>query len=178
MASGSFKTAITATLSVRSWARRRRILQSRVRRHGTLSRPGGGVAQLAVHGADFWVAEESREHLTSVQNRWVAAIRTATGLGSGFCRRGRHVVVADEPVTRHYDWPLTWNAAWPLTSGSGSTRAIGPGQKGISSSNVCSDRSQTPVRVDRGAGGTGISGICGMSVPASSASRDLAEFSA
>ena len=43
-------------------------------------------------------------------------------------------------------------------------------QKGISSSDVCSDRSQILDGADWGVGGTGISGICGMSVPASSAS--------
>jgi len=58
-----FRTAITATLSVRDWARAMDFYKAAFDAKELYCVPGGGVAQLSVLGAEFWVAEESREHL-------------------------------------------------------------------------------------------------------------------
>jgi uncharacterized protein YndB with AHSA1/START domain/uncharacterized glyoxalase superfamily protein PhnB len=58
-----FKTAITATLSVRNWARAVDFYKAAFGAAELYRVPGGGVAELAVEGAAFWVAEESPEHL-------------------------------------------------------------------------------------------------------------------
>lgn len=55
-------TSITATLSVRDWPRAVEFYKAAFGAVEMFSVPGGGVAQLAVEGADFWVAEESKEH--------------------------------------------------------------------------------------------------------------------
>jgi PhnB protein len=56
-------TNVTATLSVRDWPRAMAFYQAAFGATILHSVPGGGVAQLAVDGAEFWVAEESPEHL-------------------------------------------------------------------------------------------------------------------
>lgn len=58
----NFKTSVTATLAVRDWNRAMEFYKaafSAVELHRV---PGGGVAQLSIAGAEFWVAEESKEH--------------------------------------------------------------------------------------------------------------------
>lgn len=62
MFSSDSKTAITATLSVRDWARAVEFYKAAFGAVELHRAPGGGVAQLAVNGAEFWVAEESPEH--------------------------------------------------------------------------------------------------------------------
>jgi PhnB protein len=57
------RTAITATLSVRHWARAVEFYQRAFGAQVLFCVEGGGVAQLTVGGADFWVAEESPPHL-------------------------------------------------------------------------------------------------------------------
>jgi PhnB protein len=52
-------TAITATLSVRDWPRAIAFYKAGLDAVELFSIPGGGVAQLAIDGAAFWVAEES-----------------------------------------------------------------------------------------------------------------------
>jgi PhnB protein len=59
---GGFKTGVTATLSVRDWARAVDFYKAAFGATELHRVPGGGVAQLSVRGAEFWVAEESREH--------------------------------------------------------------------------------------------------------------------
>jgi len=54
---------ITATLSVRDWSRAIEFYKSAFGAVELFSVPGGGVGQLSVSGAEFWVAEESPEHL-------------------------------------------------------------------------------------------------------------------
>lgn len=54
---------MTATLSVRNWARATDFYKAAFGARELYRVEGGGVAQLAVSGADFWVAEESPEHL-------------------------------------------------------------------------------------------------------------------
>jgi PhnB protein len=58
-----FKTGVTATLSVRDWARAVDFYKAAFGATELHRVPGGGVTQLSVRGAEFWVAEESREHL-------------------------------------------------------------------------------------------------------------------
>ncbi len=58
-----FKTHVTATLAARDWGRAVEFYKAAFGATELHSVPGGGVAQLSVGGADFWVAEESREHL-------------------------------------------------------------------------------------------------------------------
>src|SRR5882672_10112867 len=61
--SHGFRTAITATLSVRNWPAAIEFYKTAF---GAIERyrvEGGGVGQLSVNGAEFWVAEESPEHL-------------------------------------------------------------------------------------------------------------------
>jgi PhnB protein len=59
----NFRTSITATLSVRDWARAIDFYKRAFGAAELYRVDGGGVAQLAVEGADFWVAEESLPHL-------------------------------------------------------------------------------------------------------------------
>jgi PhnB protein len=60
--SKEFRTAITATLSVRNWAQAMAFYKAAFGASELYRVPGGGVAQLSVSGAEFWVAEESPEH--------------------------------------------------------------------------------------------------------------------
>ena len=57
-----FRTAITATLSVRDWSRAMDFYKAAFGAVELYRVEGGGVGQLAVNGAAFWVAEESAEH--------------------------------------------------------------------------------------------------------------------
>jgi PhnB protein len=61
--STGFRTSVTATLSVRNWAQAIDFYKAAFGARELFSVPGGGVAQLSVCGAEFWVAEESPEHL-------------------------------------------------------------------------------------------------------------------
>jgi PhnB protein len=61
-ASQGFRTALTATLSVRNWAQAVDFYKAAFGAIELYRVPGGGVGQLAVSGAEFWVAEESPEH--------------------------------------------------------------------------------------------------------------------
>jgi PhnB protein len=60
--SQGFRTSVTATLSVRGWPRAMEFYRRAFGAEELYRVPGGGVGQLAVAGADFWVAEESPEH--------------------------------------------------------------------------------------------------------------------
>jgi uncharacterized protein YndB with AHSA1/START domain/uncharacterized glyoxalase superfamily protein PhnB len=62
VAGGGFKVAITATLSVKNWARAVEFYKAAFGARELYRVEGGGVAQLAVSGAEFWVAEESPEN--------------------------------------------------------------------------------------------------------------------
>jgi PhnB protein len=61
--SNGFRTSLTATLSVRDWARAIDFYKAAFGATESYTVPGGGVAQLSVSGAPFWVAEESPENL-------------------------------------------------------------------------------------------------------------------
>jgi uncharacterized glyoxalase superfamily protein PhnB len=62
IASTDFTTRITATLAVRDWPAAMKFYKAAFGAVETYSVPGGGVGQLSIHGADFWVAEESPQH--------------------------------------------------------------------------------------------------------------------
>ena len=59
---GDFKTVVTATLSVKNWERAMDFYKAAFGAKELYRVPGGGVGQLSVAGAEFWVAEESPEH--------------------------------------------------------------------------------------------------------------------
>ncbi|MGH7493486.1 MAG: VOC family protein [bacterium] len=61
--SNNFRTSVTATLSVRNWARAFDFYKAAFGASEVYRVDGGGVGQLSVSGAEFWVAEESPEHL-------------------------------------------------------------------------------------------------------------------
>src|SRR5262245_30421941 len=63
MPPGGFTTRITATLAVRDWDRAVALYKAAFGAEELHRVPGGRVAQLSVAGAEFWVAEESKEHL-------------------------------------------------------------------------------------------------------------------
>src|SRR5258708_2896593 len=58
-----FKTSLTATLSVRNWAKAVDFYKAAFGATELFRVEGGGVAQLSVCGAEFWVAEESPANL-------------------------------------------------------------------------------------------------------------------
>ena len=62
MESTDFKTSVTATLSVRNWPQAIEFYKAAFDADEVYRVEGGGVAQLSVQGAEFWVAEESPEH--------------------------------------------------------------------------------------------------------------------
>ena len=62
-ATQAFRTVVTATLSVRDWSGAMDFYKAAFGAVETYRVEGGGVGQLAVNGAEFWVAEESPEHL-------------------------------------------------------------------------------------------------------------------
>jgi len=60
--SKEFPTGVTATLSVRDWDKAMAFYKAAFGATELYRVPGGGVGQLSVNGAEFWVAEESLEH--------------------------------------------------------------------------------------------------------------------
>src|SRR6478672_6968696 len=58
-----FQTSITATLSVRNWDRAIDFYKAAFNAIELFRVEGGGIGQLSVSGAEFWVAEESPENL-------------------------------------------------------------------------------------------------------------------
>lgn len=60
--SSHFNTVVTATLSVRNWEKAMSFYKKAFGAEELFRVEGGGVGQLAVAGAQFWVAEESKEH--------------------------------------------------------------------------------------------------------------------
>jgi PhnB protein len=61
--SAEFRAAVTATLSVRDCPRAIEFYKAAFGAQELYRVPDGGVAQLSVAGAPFWVAEESPQHL-------------------------------------------------------------------------------------------------------------------
>src|SRR6266436_1342728 len=61
--SRGFRAVVTATLSVRDWERAMEFYKAAFGARELYRVEGGGVGQLSVGGAEFWVAEESVENL-------------------------------------------------------------------------------------------------------------------
>jgi PhnB protein len=61
--SGGLRTSISVTLSVRNWSQAIDFYKAAFGARELYRVDGGGVAQLAVQDATFWVAEESPRHL-------------------------------------------------------------------------------------------------------------------
>ena len=61
--SNGFRTTVTATLSVRDWPQAIDFYKRAFGATELFRVEGGGVGQLAVEDAAFWVAEESPQHL-------------------------------------------------------------------------------------------------------------------
>jgi PhnB protein len=59
----TFRTSVTATLSVRNWERAMDFYKSAFNAVELFRVEGGGVGRLSISGAEFWVAEESPENL-------------------------------------------------------------------------------------------------------------------
>ena len=62
MTSANFQNRITATLSVRNWQQAMDFYKAAFGAVQLYQVPDGGVGQLSVGSADFWVAEESPQH--------------------------------------------------------------------------------------------------------------------
>lgn len=60
--SDDFKTIVTATLSVRDWPRAVEFYKAAFGASELFRVEGGGVAQLAIAGATFWVAQDAPEN--------------------------------------------------------------------------------------------------------------------
>jgi PhnB protein len=121
-------TAITATLSVRDWARAVAFYQAAFGARELYRVPGGGVARLAVDGAEFWVAGESpRHHNPSPESLGGCSVRMLLIVQdpAAVCRRaveaGATLVV---PVADAHGWRIGrildiaghhWEIARPLT---------------------------------------------------------------
>jgi PhnB protein len=110
MSANDFRTAITATLSVRDWARAMDFYKAAFGAREVYRVEGGGVGQLSVDGAEFWVAEESPEHLNfSPQSLGGCSVRMLllTADPAEMCARaeraGAKIVV---PVADDYGWRL------------------------------------------------------------------------
>ena len=108
--SESFKTGITATLSVRDWAKAMDFYKRAFGAVETYSVPGGGVGQLSVSGSEFWVAEESPQHLNfSPQSlggcsvRMLMIVEDPDKMYQQAIKAGASQVV---PVTEEYGWRL------------------------------------------------------------------------
>jgi PhnB protein len=106
----AFQTLLTATLSVRDWARAVDFYKAAFGAIELFRVEGGGVAQLAIAGATFWVAEESKENLNfspdslggcSVRLLLVVADPDAT-FNRALAAGATHVV----PVADAYGWRL------------------------------------------------------------------------
>jgi len=63
MQNENFKTSFTATLSVRNWESAMEFYKAAFGAIEVFRIEGGGVGRLSISGAEFWVAEESPEHL-------------------------------------------------------------------------------------------------------------------
>lgn len=104
------RPSVTATLSVRDWPRAMEFYKAAFRATEVFRVPGGGVGTLSVSGAEFWVAEESPEHLNfSPQSLGGCSVRMllivedpATVCAEAIAAGAKQVV----PVADRYGWLL------------------------------------------------------------------------
>ena len=105
-----FRTAITATLSVRDWSRAMDFYKAAFGAVELYRVEGGGVGQLAVNGAAFWVAEESAEHfnfspesLGGCSVRMLLLVEDPQSMQAQAVKAGATEVL---PVSEAYGWRL------------------------------------------------------------------------
>jgi PhnB protein len=108
--SSGFRTSITATLSVRDWARAVDFYKAAFGAITLHEVPGGGVSQLAVSGAEFWVAEESPDHLNfspetlgGCSVRMLLIVEDPAAVCAGAVAAGASQV---SPVGDHHGWRI------------------------------------------------------------------------
>ena len=106
----SFRTAITATLSVRGWSRAMDFYKTAFGATELYRVPGGGVGQLSVSGAEFWVAEESPRHfnfspesLGGCSVRMLLIVEDPAAVCAQAIAAGAKVIA---PVTDEHCWRL------------------------------------------------------------------------
>ena len=105
-----FRTVVTATLSVRDWSRAMDFYKAAFGAVELYQVEGGGVGQLAVNGAEFWVAEESPEHLNfspetlgGCSVRMLLLVEDPHAIQAQAVRAGATEVL---PVSEAYGWRL------------------------------------------------------------------------
>ena len=110
MSNARFRTVVTATLSVRDWAGAMDFYKAAFGATEMYRVEGGGVGQLAVDGAEFWVAEESPEHLNfSPESLGGCSVRMLLLVDDPHATQARAVSAgATEvvPVADAYGWRL------------------------------------------------------------------------
>lgn len=106
----ALRTAITATLSVRDWPAAIAFYKAAFGARELHTIPGGGVAQLSVDGAEFWVAEESPTHLNfspeslkGCSVRMLLMVNDPAAVQSRAIRAGAKEVV---PVADAHGWRI------------------------------------------------------------------------
>jgi PhnB protein len=120
-------TRVTATLSIRRWADAVEFYRSAFGARELYRVDEGGVAQLSIRGAEFWVAEESPEHLNfspeslgGCSVRMLLIVEDPAALCAQAERAGATVVA---PVRDEHGWRLGrivdpfghhWEIARPL----------------------------------------------------------------
>jgi len=126
--SNDFRTAITATLSVRNWTRAMDFYKAAFDAKELYRVPSGGVGQLSVSGAEFWVAEESPPHLNfspeslgGCSVRMLLIVKDPAAVCAQAIRAGATEVV---PVNDAHCWRLGrivdpfgyhWEIGYPLS---------------------------------------------------------------
>lgn len=107
---GGVSTAITVTLSVRDWPRAVEFYKAAFGAQESFRVEGGGVAQLSVDGAPFWVAEESPanqnfspESLGGCSVRMLLIVADPAAVCARAVAAGATQVV---PVADEYGWRL------------------------------------------------------------------------
>jgi PhnB protein len=109
-ATGGFRTVVTATLSVRDWARAMAFYEAAFGAVELYRVEGGGVGQLALNGAEFWVAEESPEHLNfSPESLGGCSVRMLLLVEDPHAMQARAVKAGAAevlPVSDAYGWRL------------------------------------------------------------------------
>jgi PhnB protein len=126
-ASTEFRTRLTATLSVRHWAQAIDFYKAAFGASELYRVDGGGVAQLSVFGAEFWVAEESPPNLNfSPESLGGCSVRMLLVVEDPLAVCERAVAAGATqvaPVTDDYGWRLGrivdpfghhWEIARPL----------------------------------------------------------------
>ena len=105
-----FRTVVTATLSVRDWSGAMDFYKAAFGAVELYRVEGGGVGQLAVNGAEFWVAEESPEHLNlspeslgGCSVRMLLLVEDPRAMQAQAVKAGAAEVL---PVSEAYGWRL------------------------------------------------------------------------